>query len=113
MSDFDGLDAFNNVIERLVEMSATMRESNARFSDVVNERDEAMRRANRAEHSLAELQARQSLTQPLFDKLWIAANTMRQPLPIGVMGQDSEEQRRNNLKEAVENASPYCDEIPF
>lgn len=113
MSDFDGIDAFNIVLDRLVENSTAIRDCQTRLSDLVNERDKALARAISAERSLAELQARQSLTQPLFDKLWIAANAMRQPLPIGVMGQDGEEQRRNNLKEAVENASPYCDEIPF
>lgn len=109
MSDLEGDDAFDRVLDRLVETTAKLNRDEGALVEARTAATSARAAQTILEKQVAELKRSNEVALPYLSELHAAAQEA-----LGFIApEDGTEKVRDRLRSALAGAGRYCDEIPF
>lgn len=114
MSDIDGMDAFNRVLDEMIDAKVAEREARSQLSEAVSATRSAIQEASSAKDRYAAIDLRTKESLPKLKELYEAADAI--PPLVGSSGTvlTVDHPAIERLKLALKGARDYCDvDIPF
>lgn len=112
MSDFDLNNAFDKLLDAAIDAHVSERGMRAERDEQRSRADQAIREASDLRSQIGRMEDDKKAVLPKLEHLWGAADSLRQAV---LKDGDAHNYVDLNaaLKKALDEAGPYCDQIPF